>query len=332
VNRRSVILTVVSLPAGLALVAVLVAKAHVDPRNLLVSTLALDHRAFLRFTLWMALNVYLSSLKWRLADDVLRAPENQPVGGDVAFTATAFGVALGQVLPSPVSMAAARTLTSAVHGRALRRGTFGTLFEQSFDLLAVCILAISSLATCTFHRGAGTWIGLALSTSLVTVWAVGRISGILNRSSARVQGSSRWKRAIRDMQRAGLMQATLGRKLMALSFARFILVVLAAGEATAAIHAAVPLWYLAVAMPLVLLAMVTGIAPGGLGLVEFTYVGVLHFFGIPVSVATEWALAARVFSIISAFMISTLAAAFLFLARLVAIYRTLGRPNRAVEF
>jgi hypothetical protein len=326
-DRRSVILTAVSLLAGLALIAALIAKAHVDPRDLLIRLRVLDRTACVRFALWMAATIYVSSVKWRLTDEVLRGQGKQPVGGDMAFASTAFGVAIGQVLPAQLSMPAARTLMTAGHGRALRRGTFGTLFEQSFDLLAVCVLAIPSIAIIAFHRGFGTWLALAVLISLGTVWMVGRLLNFLNNINVQVEGAVRWRRALANLQESGLMRGTLGFKLSMLAFARFAFVVLAAGETTAAIHAAVPLWYIVVAMPLVLLAMVTGITPGGIGIVEFAYVGMLHLFGIPLSVAAEWALAARILTVTSACVIAVSAAAFLMVYRIPTALRSIHAEN-----
>jgi hypothetical protein len=328
-SRRSVILTVVSLAAGIAVLVLLVAMAHVDPQTLFARLLILDRFACVRFTLWMALNIYLSSVKWRLTDDVLRSDNEQPVSGELAFTSTAFGVALGQLLPAAIGMSTARTLASSLYGRALRRGTFGTLFEQSFDLLAVGVLAIPSVVILTFHRSSGTWLALAIPMSLGVVWMVGKLLDTLNNIDVEIDQTVRWKRTLADIKHSGLMRGALGRKLMMVAFARFVLVVLAAGETTAAIHAAIPLGYLAVAMPLGLLAMVTGVTPGGIGIVEFTYVGMLHLLGIPFSVATEWALAARVLSITSAFVITASSVTFLMLFRLPAALRSARAADSA---
>ena len=70
-----------------------------------------------------------------------------------ALTGTGAG-ARPKVLPVQLSMSAARTLGAYFYGRSLKRGTGGTLFEQSFDVLIVGFLVVASAAT-RFYGGAG---------------------------------------------------------------------------------------------------------------------------------------------------------------------------------
>ena len=321
-NRLSKILATTSLCLGLIAFAVVIASTHVDPRSLAGSAFTLDRAAALRFSLWMALNVFFSSWKWRLTDEALRSPEEQRVSTGVAFAATAFGATLGQILPAPISMAASRTLASTIYGKALRRGTLATIFEQIFDVVALCLLAIPSVLTCVMRRGAGTWFAMALPLSLFAVWGTGKALDAVFRITTKFNGDSQWERTIANLQDAGLFHPKLARKLMVLAFGRFAVNVLTASQTTAAIHAVIPVWYLAVAMPLVLMAVVIGVTPGGIGLAESGYAGTLHFLGVPLAIATRWAIATRVLSLASTLVISIVAGALLALKRVAVTART----------
>ena len=81
----------------------------------------------------------------------------------MSFALTSTGVALGQILPVQVSMSAARTLGTYFHGRAFKRGTGGTLFEQSFDVLIVGFLVIASGLTRFIAGGGMMWVVCAFA-------------------------------------------------------------------------------------------------------------------------------------------------------------------------
>ena len=81
---------------------------------------------------------------------------------------------------------------------------------------------------------------------------------------------------------------------MSFSAVRFIVLVFMAGEVGRAIHADIPLWHFAFAMPAAVLATAAGITPAALGIWEFTYAGALSLLGTPLGVTTAVALANRV--------------------------------------
>ncbi len=91
--------------------------------------------------------IYLSTEKWRSVDAALRHTSDPVPSRIAAFGFTSTGMALGQVLPIQVGMTAARTFGTHFYGSPLKRGTAGTLLEQSFDLLNVLLLAVASAAT-----------------------------------------------------------------------------------------------------------------------------------------------------------------------------------------
>jgi len=99
----------------------------------------------------------------------------------MSFALTSTGVALGQILPVQVSMSAARTLGTYFHGRAFKRGTGGTLFEQAFDVLIVGFLVIASGIT-RFYRGGGMmWMVCALAMTGIALLALGPAVELIRR-------------------------------------------------------------------------------------------------------------------------------------------------------
>jgi len=101
------------------------------------------------------------------------APSDYGPIQDHVVALTSIGVALGQVLPVQLSMSIARTVGTYFQGGALRRGTGGTLFEQSFDVLIVAFLAVASGITRLYGGGGTMWTMCAIGMivfALLAVW------------------------------------------------------------------------------------------------------------------------------------------------------------------
>jgi uncharacterized membrane protein YbhN (UPF0104 family) len=173
------------------------------------------------------------------------------------------------------------------------------------------LLAIASGFTVLVHGEAVTWIlasGVVLGAGFVAVGPVVRGANRLGSSTtaARLLG-----RRLSDMSRrlcdTGLLEPALARRLTLLSVARFSIQALMAAEVCAAIGVHIPTWHLAASIPLVILACVLVVTPGGIGIGELSYAGVLHVFGTPVDVAVQWAVAARILISGSCFMVAAVA-------------------------
>ena len=296
-SLRSGALAAVSLAVGAALLALLVKVSGLHLQEMLLRFSAMDRLAFVRLTCLMAVNALLSSLKWRVTDRAIRRTSDGSPSHFDSFVLSAMGSALAQVLPAQISMSLVRTLGTRIHGRAFQRGTLGTLFEQSFDVWFGCSLMIASVATYLWHGGIAIWLALSVIVAVVAIAAAGTILGFLRRLASKAQtdgaNASGWRRLAIKLSNSALLEPALGRKLMFLSALRFIIFVLMAGETSTAVHAGVPLWHLGVAMPFAVFSAAAGITPGGLGISEFTYAGVLRALGTPLAVSTQWALANR---------------------------------------
>ncbi len=306
------------------LILVLIKISKLDFRVTLQQLRSVSWVAFTKLVLLTGLHVFLSSQKWRCVDASLRRSSDSAPSRTTSFALTSMGVALGQVLPVQVSMSIARTLGTYLHGRGLRRGTGGTLFEQSFDVLIVGLLVIASGVT-RFYRGGGAmWLICAAAMTVSALLALGPAMEFLRRQaaawSARTRGEkNKLIRSLDGLEHSGLLNGALARQLTALSAARFIIQVLMAGEAAHAIGVSIPLWHLAAAMPFVIIACVIVVTPGGLGVNELSYATMLHLFGTPLNVGAQWALANRFLVASSCFVVALVAAAALGLTKMLTV-------------
>jgi uncharacterized membrane protein YbhN (UPF0104 family) len=319
-NLRRSILWTVSAALTVFLVVLFVKVSKLNFRLTLQQLRSVGFGSFATLVLLTAFHVYLSSLKWRCVDTRLRRPAESAPSKMMSFALTSVGVALGQVLPVQLSMSIARTLGTYFHGRALKRGTGGTLFEQTFDVVVVGFLAIASGVTLFFKGGGTLWIICAivmgvfamLSVGTVVRWFRGQVAALNARA---VTPKNRILRKLASLQDSGLLDGGLARQLMALSIARFTIQVLMAGQAAGAIGVHIPLWHLAAAMPFVVIACVIVVTPAGLGVNELSYATTLHFFGTPLQVGAQWALANRFLVASSCFVVAVSATVVLALVK-----------------
>jgi uncharacterized membrane protein YbhN (UPF0104 family) len=305
----------------LVLVVALFRISKLDLRVTLQQLRSVSLAAFSKLALLTAFHVYLSSLKWRTVDASLRHETESAPSRTMSFALTSTGVALGQVLPVQLSMSLARTMGTYFHGRAWKRGTGGTLFEQAFDVVIVAFLAIASGVTRLLRGGVTMWSFCALAALLLAFLASGvgvrLIRSLADTLAAKVPApKSRLLLAFVNLQHSGFLDAGLARKLMLLSAARFVIQVLMAVQSAQAVGVSIPLWHFAASMPFVIIACVVVATPGGLGVNELSYATTLHMFGTPLNVGAQWALANRFLVASSCVVVAVCAISVLGLARI----------------
>ncbi|HET9183512.1 MAG TPA: lysylphosphatidylglycerol synthase transmembrane domain-containing protein [Candidatus Angelobacter sp.] len=305
---RRFFFALVSLGTGALLIGLLLSRSHIALREILhhLRNVRLVPCALL--TLLLGFNIFLSAMKWRLVDAVVRKRGQPEVSKLAAFTATTVGVALGQLLPTPVCMALSRSFGLYKEDRAAGRGVFGTIFEQSFDIVTVALLIPATVLVHLLHGGAEIWVLIAASTVLAGLLAVGPGMHLCQRIIIRLcfrdpANQNRFHRGISELARSGLLDAGLAQKLLMLSALRFLVLTAMAGETTRAIGLSIPVWHLAASMPFVVASTALSITPGGLGLNEITFAIALKMFGTPLGVATQWALANRILGAIASAMV-----------------------------
>jgi uncharacterized membrane protein YbhN (UPF0104 family) len=309
---RRVFLSIGSVVLGVILVCLLVKFGKINLRLLLQQVESVSPVAFFKLVLLNGILVYLSTEKWRSIDAALRHPSDSVPSQLESYVLSSMGMAMGLVLPVQVGMSTARTLGTYTHGRPLKRGTAGTLFEQSFDVLVVVFMAAASGTTWFFKGDALMWMVSAAAMTAFALLAVGPFIGLIrwiatsyNARTAAPQ--NRILRSLWEIKHSRLLNASMARRLVTLSTIRFGVVVLMAGQTSEAIHANIPLWHMAAAMPFVVMATAIAVTPGGIGVNEFTSTTALNLFGTPLTTAAGWSLANRVLGTASCFAVASFA-------------------------
>jgi uncharacterized membrane protein YbhN (UPF0104 family) len=326
---RRLLLAIASVALAAILIILIIKIGNIDLHSTWHEIERARPSALVGLVMLNVLLVYLSTEKWRSVDAALRHTADPVPSRIASFGFTSAGMALGQVLPIQLGMAAARTFGTHFYGSPLKRGTAGTLLEQSFDLLNVLLLAVASAATWFLGGGGVMWLFSAAAVVALALLAVApliRLAQWLALQLAKVL--SRWRnlggnlQGFFDLLQSGVLSERLTRRLMILSAVRFVVVVLMAGETAAAVGAPIPLWHIAAAVPFVYLATAIAATPGGIGVNEMTYAGILKMYGTPFSVAAPWVLANRVLGVASCFLVAGFAAILMGVKRLLHSSRT----------
>jgi uncharacterized membrane protein YbhN (UPF0104 family) len=327
---RRALLVVASAALGLLLIGLLIKSSKIDPRVTLQQLQSVSRLAFIKLVLLTGLHVFLSNLKWRSIDAAVRHESDSVPSRTTSFALTSAGVAFGQVLPIQLSMSAARTLGTYFHGRALKRGTAGTLFEQGFDLLIVAFLSIASVVAWFYNGGAMMWTACAAAATTAAMLAVEPSMRLFRwfatYTAMKTTSDNGILRRFAGLQNSVFLNARLGRRLMMLSAARFVIQVLMAGQAAEAIGTHVPLWQFAAAMPFVIIACILAVTPAGLGVNELSYATALSLFGTPAAVGAQWAFANRFLVAAACFFVAGCGVTVLCVERLVW-----PSPRRAMQ-
>ena len=298
-TKRRLFLMFVSVALAAALIILLIKIGKVDLRVTLHQLKSVSLISIAKLVLLNVLMVCFSTEKWRAIDAAWRRPSDAVPPRTTSYALTSVGLAMGIFLPLQLAMAMARTLGTCVHGRALKRGTAGTLLEQGFDVYMVGFLAVASGITWYCHGGARIWAICASASIVLALLAVEPSVRIILWLAARLKAPAsgpfnRVLHSVRALQHSGILNAGLARRLVVLSALRTGIVVLMSIQTAEAVGLHIPFWHMAAAVPLVSVVTIIAVTPGGIGLNDLAGAGALDVFGTPFAIGAQWVLANRV--------------------------------------
>ncbi len=245
--------------------------------------------------------ILVGARKWQI---VLRALPEEPVWlpFGLCSNATTLGALVGQVLPIQIVTPAIRAWLARRHDVPILRSVGGSIYEQLVDFLVLVAAGSASVAMWMLGTAAGgvTSALLALLAALamltlairpvlsglsrvVTLLARGRLAPAMRRISTGLAEAARLP--VQDL-----------RALVGLGLLRYLLLVaMNVGLMSLIVPQADPLLLL-VGYPVILLVMSSPIFPGGLGVTEISWAGLLVAAGSTAPQAVEAALVLRILS------------------------------------
>lgn len=302
---------------GLAIIVALFSASGVSLADLGTIVLAVPLWFYALLAGLQAIILLLASLKWRIILGQL------PVGGRVlplgdALAGTSLGALAGQVLPIQLVTPIVRAWVARPHQISAARAMGTSVFEQVFEVVVLLSMGLISALVLVGQFGPA-WSGFAALAAglavvflispvfrilrLFTLWASGHLpAGIANVSAALATA----------LQQAASFPQKILFQLTALSFLRYLGMLTVNVWTIAILYPNADIVFLALAYPTILLVMSLPFIPGGLGIVEVTWTGVLIAQGMPPAQAVQVALSLR--------LVSTIA--FLAIVPLLVMFRT----------
>jgi uncharacterized membrane protein YbhN (UPF0104 family) len=287
--------SLILLAVALAILFMMIRLADVDWAGALsrVTTVSAGNLALM--LLLAIIQTWLGAEKWRL----VQSAQAESPGHLAAFSLSAIGVGLGQVLPSQIAASVARGLGAKwLRTGSAIRGGLASLYEQAFDVVIVVSLAGSIGIAVLFPENGVLW-GLCAATGLtiglaVTLWVAGRIDDL--RDPARVTRPQWLSRLLSRVAADGYVSRALVLRLFLFSAARFAMVGIVCIVMSHALGFDIPAWKIVAALPLPLIALAIASTPGGIGVNELAMASGLMLLGVPADTAVQWALASRALS------------------------------------
>ncbi len=298
-SRRWLVWLALSVGFAGLLGYVLFARTGVDLAQVASRLGSLKPEAFIALTGLIGLTTWLSALRWRLIAQ--RTGLCDPPSMEAAFALTALGVGVGQVVPTQLAAPLSRSLGGKLFGDRRPLRTAGvTFYEQCFDLGLTTVLgAASALALAT--RSAPLWPPLAAVGVLACLGLVRVVPALLGWAA---KGPARLQTLVAGVQRSGVLGPALLTRLVCITALRFVILIAMAWTTSWCAGIDAPPLALAAALPLVALATALPLTPAGLGVNELTFAAVLVAFGMPLDLATEWALVNRVLVTVASLLVA----------------------------
>lgn len=265
-------------------------------------------------------NLAIGTFKWLLVMHAFeRDSKDLPRFAD-GFLTTTLGALLGQIMPVQFGVALTRSLAGRLGiGRSPAANLGTTAFEQLFDVLVLCVAALISLLGLILHSGPGGWLALVLLLSPFGVfaamrfkWLLGETAKLLARVSSPTGLCGYISKLSQSVMRAADLSPSIFVLLAALSVLRFAAVLSRAVIVLSALGMSGFTAPLLIAFPLVQTIGIFPLVPGNLGILEWTWSGVLVYAGATISAAVLFAVTMRIVNVMAQLVVLV----FLIIARL----------------
>ncbi|MEO1493894.1 MAG: lysylphosphatidylglycerol synthase domain-containing protein [Pseudomonadota bacterium] len=261
------------------LLAVLIFASGLSFRQFqkIIAELGFAHiSAFLGLSFGMLL---MSSIKWQLVMRKLSTPDAEPPTLIASFLYTCLGGALGLVLMPHVAKPMGRAIGARLHGgQSVGKSVTASAFEQVFDL--VVILGFASIGLALLAHGLTPVIVIGLVACVIVSLYLSKRPHLLPK-----------RFHISDV--IALVRGPIGLRLAAISLIMYALTALRTGIIALPVGISLlPMDFLS-SFSIVQLSRLVAVTPMELGVVDWTWAGVLSLYDVPLSIAAGFVLVNR---------------------------------------
>ncbi|MBE9044357.1 flippase-like domain-containing protein [Pleurocapsales cyanobacterium LEGE 10410] len=321
-NKKNVISSVLSLALGCFLVWLILRFTEVDLAEIVASFYSLNPwYAGLAITA-LIIHTFLTAFKWGLVTQKLTPDNQQPLKFYLFYTT--LGSLTMQFMPQYVGMVMVQNLALRIHNiSSFSRGFLSVVYDQFFNLLIPLLLFPASILYVLGYISLSVAVFIWIATIILTHFIIKkwhrRLISQLIKILAWVKQLKPGKNNGTKLKIATGSDSILGKQFTlylywiavvryAVWIVRGVLIAIAGGFK-------IKLWAIAFISPIVQLAMLLSFTPANLGLMEFSWIGLLGLFGVPDSSAVTFALMQRFLYVVAVVIILAVFAVVSFVER-----------------
>ena len=237
-------------------------------------------------------HLWLSAMKWQLAV-ASTLPVAQRKKG-FFFYYTTMGAMMSEFLPAHLSSTLVRGAALRIHHQVpVLKGSATSIFDQVFDVYVFALCAVASILYLLYDLTFTDW-GLLTLTGLILGYIVLTISGKLIPTQIQETENILLQFANWLSDRKSVLT-----RLYLVSIIRFAVIVLRNVLILEVLATAITGQQIVIVSPLVQLSLLLALTPGSIGIVEWSWTGLLSLTAVTLSAGGIYALANRFASFIA---------------------------------
>lgn len=309
-TKKNVISSVLSLALGFFLVWLILRFTEVDLGQIVASFYSLNPLYAGLAIAALILHTVLTAYKWGLVTQKLNPDNQQPLKFYLFYTT--LGSLTMQFMPQYVGMVMVQNLALRVHKiSSFSKGFLSVVYDQFFNLLIPLLLFPTSLlyvlGYISLSIAVFIWITTIIGTHfIINQWHRSLISFLI-KALTWVKQLKSGKAKNSQPEIATGKDSILGKKftlyLYWISVVRYLVWIIRGILIAIAGGFKIKLWAVAFISPIVQLAMLLSFTPANLGLMEFSWIGLLGLFDVPDASAVKFALMQRFLYIVAVVII-----------------------------
>lgn len=309
-TKKNVISSVLSLALGFVLVWLILRFTEVDLEQIVRSFYSLNPLyAGLAITT-LIIHTFLTAYKWGLVTQKLTPDNQQPLRFYLFYTT--LGSLTMQFMPQYVGMVMVQNLALRVHKiSSFSRGFLSVVYDQFFNLLIPLLLFPTSILYVLQYISLSVAVFSWTTTIILVHFIINkwhrRLISLLIKTLAWIKQLKSRKSSATTSEIATDNDSILSKKftlyLYWVSVVRYLVWIIRGILIAIAGGFKIKLWAIAFISPIVQLAMLLSFTPANLGLMEFSWIGLLGLFDVPDASAVKFALMQRFLYLVAVIII-----------------------------
>lgn len=311
-TSRKILYTILSLGLGTFFIVLMFYLVPVTPEQIVSKLDNINPIYIFLICLSTFFNFWCLSLKWKLVIQGLTSDQKKPQKFYLFYIA--LGSFIGLVTPRQLSMLGLQSIVIRTHNiGSLFKGFLTSIYNQLFNLLIPLFILPSALLLIFKYITLPTAITVSVATLLIAPFLIIRFQKpaleLLYRIYQKIKKNSSKQKKINSTNSSisdlSVLKPRLTLILYILTILFHISLITRSYLIVQSANLSISIWQIAFGNMIVFVAMLIGLTPGNLGMMEWGWIGILELFQVPIVDAVSFALLQRILLTISIFLVFT---------------------------